>query len=35
MTKEKLTCQLSDQLPLWLQLRVHDEDFELDQILNR
>ena len=34
-TKEKLTFQLSDHRPLWLQVRVDAQGFELDQILNR
>ena len=35
MTKEEFTFQLSDHLPLWIQLDTWNEDIELDQILNR
>ncbi len=33
MTKNKFTYELSDHLPLWLQLNIDTEDEELDQLL--
>ncbi len=33
MTKEKFTYQLSDHLPLWLQLRTDIDGFKLDEII--
>lgn len=33
MSKRKFTFQLSDHLPLWLELNVWDDDIMLDQIL--
>jgi endonuclease/exonuclease/phosphatase family metal-dependent hydrolase len=35
MTKEDLTYEMSDHLPLWLQVRTDVEGFRLDQILSR
>lgn len=35
MTKKEFTYQLSDHLPLWLQLDTWNDDIKLDQILNR
>jgi len=35
MTKEEFTYQLSDHLPLWIQMNVDIEGLKLDQILNR
>jgi len=35
MTKREFTYQMSDHLPLWVQLRTDVEDERLDQILNR
>lgn len=33
MTKEKFTYQLSDHLPLWLQIKTDIEGFKLDEII--
>ena len=33
MTREKFTYQLSDHLPLWLQLRTDIDGFKLDEII--
>jgi endonuclease/exonuclease/phosphatase family metal-dependent hydrolase len=33
LTEKKFTYELSDHLPLWIQLNVDDEDVELDQYL--
>jgi len=33
MTKNKFTFQLSDHLPLWIQLNIDNQDEELDQLL--
>ncbi len=35
MSKEKFTYQLSDHLPLWIQMNIDTEDIELSQILNK
>jgi len=35
LSKTEFTYQLSDHLPLWIQLNVDDEDEKLDQLLNR
>lgn len=35
MTKREFTYQLSDHLPLWLQLNIWDDDIELDQMIAR
>ena len=34
MTKTEFTYQMSDHLPLWVQLKTNDEDEKLEQILN-
>ena len=33
MTKEKFTYQLSDHLPLWIQINTATEGFKLEQIV--
>ncbi|MEZ5360377.1 MAG: endonuclease/exonuclease/phosphatase family protein [Candidatus Zixiibacteriota bacterium] len=35
MTKTEFTYQLSDHLPLWIQLKIDSEDIKLNQILNK
>ena len=35
MEKDAFTYQLSDHLPLWMQLRTDIEGFELDEILRQ
>jgi len=35
LTKNKFTYQLSDHLPLWVQVNTDTDDEQLDQILNR
>ncbi len=35
MTKQEFTYQLSDHLPLWLQLNTDNDSIQLDQILKR
>ncbi len=33
LTKEKFTFQLSDHLPLWLQIKTDIEGFKFDEII--
>lgn len=35
MTKKKFTFQISDHLPLWIQVNIWTDDLELDQKLNK
>ena len=35
ITKDKFTYELSDHLPLWVQLKVDTDDEKLDQLLSR
>ena len=32
-TREKFTCQLSDHLPIWLQMKTDIDGFRLEQIV--
>ena len=33
LTKEKFTCQLSDHLPLWIQINTDIDGQQLEQII--
>lgn len=35
LTKDKFTYQLSDHLPLWIQIQTDRSEYKLDQIVNR
>ena len=35
LTKEKFTYQMSDHLPLWVQIRTDIDGFILDQLIQR
>lgn len=35
MTKTKFTFEVSDHLPLWVELNLRVDEEKLDQILNR